>query len=133
MEPTYTRFDEKGMYDHISGLLRGGRNNWLQVYWPEVLVADWPELEKKPRGWYWEEGKLYNKEGTERIYMHFMTWKKSMQRIDFHSGDQPHRFSITRRGMWSRQAPWIERFIDATQLSALQRTQPIHTKRPQRR
>lgn len=131
-DPSYTRFDEKGMFDFISGLLLAGKNDWLHVHWPEVMVADWPELEKKSRGWYWEEGKLYNKAGCERIYMHFMTWKKSMKWIDFQSEEQPRRFTITRRGIWSQQAPWIERLIDATQLSAFQRTQPIHTKRPRR-
>jgi hypothetical protein len=127
--PTYTRFDEKMMFDHLTALLHEDQESAPRIYWPETSVADWPELEKRARGWRWERGKLYDREGQERIYIHFMTWKKSMRKIDFRLGEAPASFSITRRGMWSRQPPPVERFIDATQLSALWRTYPVHTKR----
>jgi len=61
------------------------------------------------KGWRWENGKIFDEKGNERIYLHFMKWKKSLNRIDFNYDDPPSQFMITKNGLWSKNMSFIEK------------------------
>jgi hypothetical protein len=46
------------------------------------------------------------------MYVHFMTWKDAMRHIDFKVGEQPPRFRITRRGIWSARRPIVDILLE---------------------
>jgi FkbM family methyltransferase len=99
-------FDEDLMSNFLKYLIENpGEKRKIRVYWPEQLVVGWRELEKNPHGWYWENGKIYDGNHQERVYIHFQKWKRSMKSIDFEVGDQPAKFQIARQGIWSRRRP----------------------------
>ena len=79
----------------------------FKIFWPRKYSADWPELEIKPLGWKWSKGKILSRIGEERIYLHFMTWKKSMYHIDFTDSKQLS-FRINRYGIWSKKGKLIQ-------------------------
>ena len=126
---SFTLADEKAMSQFLKAKLNENQVSRLKVYWPETMVVDWPELEANPKGWYWENGRLFDRENRERFYLHFMTWKKFMNHIDFQSGEQISKFTITRRGIWSMQPPVLARFLETTQLGSWYRLQPLHLRK----
>lgn len=71
-----------------------------KIFWPRKYAADWPELENNPLGWCWEEGKIKHKNAGERIYLHFMTWKRTLKYLDFSIANPPRKFKIIKYGMW---------------------------------
>ena len=110
----HVNFDEHIMSKFLANQLTS--NNDIKIYWSKKIVVGRIELKNKPKGWYWKNGKIFDKENQEHIYIHFMPWKASMKKIDFQLGSQPERFIITRRGIWSHRMPIIERFLEITQL-----------------
>ena len=94
----------------------------VKIYWPEQPLIDWPELDTNPLGWYWEEGKLFDKNNIEKFYIHFMQWKSKMKSIDFEIGEYPKQFKILRRGIWSKQIPINELFFDVIQPRYIMKT-----------
>lgn len=99
--PEHIVFDERGMTRAIQHLIdRDG----LRVYWPRFLLnfanpkTDRPSrLDGYTRGWYWNRGHLYDQteNSAEIMYLHFMTWKNTLQKIDFGYADSPSAFHIT--------------------------------------
>ena len=103
--PDYCFFDEDGITLTIRCLAQQGVVN---VYWPAFLFNftnpshDKPSFLGKYRNrWYWERGKLY--EQTERpdeaprevMYLHFMTWKRSMRACNVQFAEDPSAFHIS--------------------------------------
>ncbi len=95
----HTCFDESAMTNIIKNLSNKGE---VTVYWPKWLV-NFPNLEKPMPAarlgvhinrWYWEAGKLYNR-SHEVMYIHFMTWKKSLTSCKFDYSDNPTSFYIS--------------------------------------
>ncbi len=98
-EPDYSGFDEGYFSYHLYSQIQNISSS-IKVYWPKKYAVDWPELEYSPLGWFWKNGKIYGRNNSERIYLHFMKWKKSLREIDFQYIDDPSEFKITRYGIW---------------------------------
>jgi hypothetical protein len=95
-------FDEEGMTRLIAQLARTGS---IRVYWPKFLqnYAD-PKTDtpsKLPRyinKYFWEKGKLFDCTGesaAEILYLHFMTWKKTLTGCEFSYEADPEKFYIS--------------------------------------
>lgn len=108
LKPKYAGFDEG--YFSYKLFLESEKDDFLyKIFWPKKHAVDWPELEIKPIGWKWKKGKIVNSYGQERIYLHFMKWKKSLNRIDFGFDETPTEFQITKNGIWSKEMNWMEK------------------------
>lgn len=96
--------DEHEMTDLVRAL---ANQNSLRVYWPKFLlnfdrpVNDTPSiLGEFTNRWYWEQGKLYdrgeqNNRQDEIMYLHFMTWKKTLKECSFDYSANPESFYIS--------------------------------------
>jgi hypothetical protein len=96
-------YDEVGMTALVRAAAEAGE---LKVHWPRVLL-NFPETERRRYGpsrlgpyvnrWIWREGKLFHrgKVESEVMYLHFMTWKKSLQTCHFGYDDRPESFYIS--------------------------------------
>lgn len=101
IEDGYSNFDE-GFFSYHLFIESLKMNFEYKIYWPHKNCVDWPELDIHPYGWYWSQGKIFENNGTERLYLHFMKWKKTMKSIDFDLISPPVSFKINQYGMWSR-------------------------------
>lgn len=128
--PDYSKFDEKVMSQFLNETKDAED---IYIFWSKNILVDWPELEACPKGWYWRGGKIYDGDHHERFYVHFMTWKKHIKRIDFCVGEPVNKFTITRRGVWSKRPPMIERFWEATQLLAWAHLRPNRVVSPNKK
>ena len=74
-----------------------------RVYWEKDLTTSGAHQRAMGHGiercWWWKNGKTYNSDGREVMYLHFHNIKKTMKKINFTYGDQPHEFMITRQGI----------------------------------
>lgn len=77
--------------------------NRFKIYWPKNYGIHRYTLNRKPLGWYWKESKIYSKKGKQHLYLHFMNWKKSVQKMDFTYSDQPEKFYINRTGIFNKE------------------------------
>ena len=95
-------FDEEGMTRLIARLARAGS---IRVYWPKFLqnYAD-PKthspstLPRHINKYFWEKGKLFECTGgaaAEILYLHFMTWKKTLAGCELTYGADPEKFYIS--------------------------------------
>jgi hypothetical protein len=95
-------FDEEGMTRLIARLARAGS---IRVYWPKFLQnyadpkTDSPStLPRYINKYFWEKGKLFDCTGeaaAEILYLHFMTWKKTLTGCEFSYGAGPEKFYIS--------------------------------------
>jgi hypothetical protein len=95
-------FDEEGMTRLIARLARSGS---IRVYWPKFLQnyadpkTDSPStLPRYINKYFWEKGKLFDCTGqgaAEILYLHFMTWKKTLTGCEFSYGADPEKFYIS--------------------------------------
>jgi len=97
-------FDE-GFFSYMLYLDYIEKKTDLKIFWHRKYAVDWPELKYRPFGWHWQNGKILDKNGTERIYLHFMKWKKDLQQMDFSFEDNPSAFKIDRFGIWTDEVP----------------------------
>lgn len=102
-DPKYRSLDEVLLSRHLKEARSQGNSETINIHWPRRLVTDWPQLANDFVGWRWVDGKLFDIEGNESFYVHFMKWKKTIQTVDFGYSDRPSDFSITPLGMWHRQ------------------------------
>ena len=114
----HTNFDEKIMSHHLRKLLRANAFH-LKVYWPRKIVVGWPELGVKPNGWYWRDGKVFDRNGVEHFYLHFMKWKSTIKYIDFSTKNEIDHFYVTRYGIWHQRIP-ISKYLLAMMLAMMQ-------------
>jgi hypothetical protein len=109
--PSYLRLDERELTQHLRDHLRQAHRARLpaspRVFWQ----ADWTidtayqkAMGDRPsdRLW-WRDGRTFDAEGRELMYLHFHKLKNDMKAIDFGFDDAPAAFSIGRRGVGSRQ------------------------------
>ncbi len=101
LDKAYAGFDEGYFSYYIFRLLK--ETNRLKIYWEKDLAIERYTLQQKPLGWYWKEGKIYSKKDKQHLYLHFMNWKKSIQKMDFTYADQPEKFYINRSGMFNQR------------------------------
>jgi hypothetical protein len=95
-------FDEEGMTRVIARLARAGS---IRVYWPKFLQnyadpkTDTPsKLPQYVNKYFWEKGQLFDCTGVsaaEILYLHFMTWKKTLTDCEFSYGADPEKFYIS--------------------------------------
>lgn len=95
-------FDEEGMTRLIAQLAQAGS---IRVYWPKFLQnyadpkTDTPsKLPQYINKYFWEKGKLFDCTGesaAEILYLHFMTWKKTLTGCEFSYGADPEKFYIS--------------------------------------
>jgi hypothetical protein len=95
-------FDEEGMTRLIARLARAGS---IRVYWPKFLQnyaapkTDSPStLPLYINKYFWEKGKLFECTGeaaAEILYLHFMTWKKTLTECELAYGADPEKFYIS--------------------------------------
>lgn len=95
-------FDEEGMTRLIEQLAQTGS---IRVYWPRFLqnYAD-PKTDTPSRlpqyinKYFWEKGRLFDCTGespAEILYLHFMTWKRTLAGCEFSYGADPEKFYIS--------------------------------------
>jgi hypothetical protein len=109
------RIDEDGLTDLLQGYKKSAlrriftdrfkRLDLPRVFWDEIwttsgkhqrqMISD-PSLFMK-----WINGKSYGVDGGEMMYLHFHEIRKSMERIDFSSGETPREMVITTSGIFS--------------------------------
>jgi len=81
----HTNFDENIISNFLANMLAGNKkNDNIRVYWPKIIVVGRNELKINPNGWYWENGKIFDKKGQEHIYLHFTPWKATMKTLIFY-------------------------------------------------
>lgn len=95
-------FDEDGMTRLITRLAQAGS---IRVYWPKFLQnyasqkTDTPsKLPRYINKYLWTKGKLFDctgKSPAEILYLHFMTWKKTLSGCEFGYGVDPEKFYIS--------------------------------------
>jgi hypothetical protein len=95
-------FDEEGMTRLVAPLARAGS---IRVYWPKFLQnyadpkTDTPStLPQYVNKYIWRNGKLFDCTGgraAEILYLHFMTWKKTLTGCELSYGAGPERFYIS--------------------------------------
>jgi len=97
MDKKYRGFDEGYFSYYIYTLYK--KNDGLNIYWPEDLGIHRYTLRRKPLGWFWKNGKIFDQSGQEHLYLHFMNWKKTIAQIDFTFQEKPTQFYIYKTGM----------------------------------
>jgi hypothetical protein len=121
-DPASRNFDETIMSDFLKTTLLTETNEpckHIKVYWPKHQVAGGKILDELSKGWYWQNGKILNQNGQEYMYLHFISWKNTLVKIDFQPQENPLTFKITHRGIWAQKPPLIEQFLETTQLYML--------------
>jgi hypothetical protein len=73
------------------------------VYWASDWIIDAKYQREMGDGpadcLWWRDGKTYNVEGKELMYLHFHKLKQHMQTVEFSMADAPPAFSISRKGL----------------------------------
>jgi Leucine rich repeat len=95
-------FDEEGMTRLIGRLARTGS---IRVYWPKFLhnyaepKTDTPStLPRYINKYFWDNGRLFDATGdsaVEILYLHFMTWKKTLTGCEVSYEVDPEKFYIS--------------------------------------
>ena len=103
--PTYLRLDENILTNHLRELIAASSFKARpKIYWEQEMTitaeyqkallagdADW-------RMW-WRNGRAFDAEGREVMYLHFHKLVKCMRSIDFGFGETPMAFSLSRDGI----------------------------------
>lgn len=95
-------FDEVAMTSVVAaGLARGE----LTVFWPKFLFnyartqCDQPSnLRRYLNRWVWQSGQLFEideESSGEVMYLHFMTWKKTLKKCFLEFSDRPEKFYVS--------------------------------------
>ena len=105
-------FDEVGMTEVIKKKQNDGEN--IRVYWPDYLLNFKQPREQKPshvpkvlNHWLWKKGKLFElgDKGGEIMYLHFMTWKKTLQHCFVDYQQHPEAFYISYTHISEKKSP----------------------------
>ena len=74
-----------------------------RVYWENVLTTSGAHQRTMGEGtnrfWLWKDGRTYDADGMEMMYLHFHKIKQTMTGINFGYGDRPKEFKITHEGI----------------------------------
>jgi hypothetical protein len=91
-------FNENGMHPLVA---RAIAEDGLLVHWPRHLFnfanpkGETPSrLGMHTNHWQWKNGRMIEN-GQEVMYLHFMTWKKSLRSSNFSYGDAPNSFYVS--------------------------------------
>lgn len=108
--PQYLRLDENVLTDRLrEHIAQSSMKNRPRIYWTQEMTmpaayqkallaagADWRLT--------WRDGRVFDAEGAELMYLHFHKLKPLMTKIDFSTIDRPNAFALTPRGIFSREA-----------------------------
>jgi len=106
--PLCVRVDENILTHHLRELIaKSSFKSRPKIYWEQemtITAKDQKELLAGDRDWElaWREGRAFDAEGREVMYLHFHKLKQFMTTIDFGFGDEPRAFSLRRTGIVSR-------------------------------
>lgn len=112
LNPNSYYFDEVGMTEVIKK--KQQNDDSIRVYWPKHLLNFKQTAKPKPshvpkllNHWRWKEGRLMEEgpEGGEIMYLHFMTWKKTLQHCFVDYNDSPSEFYISYTHISQKKAP----------------------------
>ncbi|MDJ0674969.1 MAG: hypothetical protein QNJ36_06250 [Calothrix sp. MO_167.B42] len=119
-------FDESAMTNLVKDLSKKGE---VSIFWPQWLV-NYPNLYKPMPAarlgrhlnrWRWQSGKLHN-QNHEIMYMHFMTWKKSLLVCNVNYQDDPQSFYISYSHIGLSKSDKLPLASQAASLIALYKT-----------
>jgi hypothetical protein len=105
LNPLYVRIDENILTHHLRELIaRSSFKARPRIYWKEemtISAAYQKALEANGADWAltWRDGRAFDAEGREVMYLHFHKLKQYMDSIDFGYGDQPEVFTLSQRGV----------------------------------
>jgi hypothetical protein len=103
--PHYVRVDENLLTNSLRDLIaKTSFKARPKIYWDQemTITADYQkELLASDRDWrmIWRDGRAYDAEGREVMYLHFHKLVKCMQTIDFGFSEEPAAFALTRGGV----------------------------------
>ena len=103
--PHYVRVDENLLTNSLRDLIaKTSFKARPKIYWDQemTITADYQkELLAGDRDWrmVWRDGRAFDAEGREVMYLHFHKLVKCMQAIDFGFGEEPTAFALTRGGI----------------------------------
>lgn len=100
----YQGFDEGFFSYHLYKEIEAERCK-LKVFWDDRNCIDRGELERHPRGWYWQSGEMKNTNGKTGTYLHMIEWKKSIKAIPLDLIKNSHKLQITQYGIWREIPP----------------------------
>lgn len=97
----YRHLDERELTRYLRAHLNGPPpRSAPRVYWQEEWTVDaayQKAMGEADRLW-WRNGKTFDAQGKERMYMHFHKLKQDMKTINFGMEDSPTAFAIDREG-----------------------------------
>jgi hypothetical protein len=104
-KPQYLRLDENVLTGHLRARRPSGPLNARpRVYWEQELTmsaAYQRALADDHTGnLWWRDGRTFNSEGKELMYLHFHKLKEHMRSIEFGFDDTPDAFIINRKGVF---------------------------------
>lgn len=101
--PKYRHLDEDELTRYLRDRLdRTPPPAWPRVYWRDELTMS-SKYQKalgdgRADSLWWRNGRTYDADGKELMYLHFHKLKPYMKTINFGPGDSPAAFTIDRRG-----------------------------------
>jgi hypothetical protein len=109
-EPKLHAFDESKISRHLRSRIESGTLPF-EIYWPEQIVIDRPELRAQPHGWHWKDGRLLDQKGREHFYLHFGEWKHGFvsEPLDYRTPSD--YYAVTRHGIWPHPVSRGETFL----------------------
>jgi hypothetical protein len=103
--PVYVRLDENLLTRSLRDLIaKSSFKARPRIYWEQEMTIS-AEYQKGllagDRDWSmpWRDGRAFDAEGREVMYLHFHKLETCMQSIDFGFGDEPREFRLTRNGI----------------------------------
>jgi hypothetical protein len=108
--PKYLRLDENILTNCLRDLIaRSSFKARPKIYWEDemtISAAYQKALIMDERDWRfeWKQGRAFDAEGREVMYLHFHKLKQYMSSIDFTFGDQPDAFTLSRKGIVSSRS-----------------------------
>lgn len=105
-EPYYMHLDERELTRYLlEHLARQPLRPTPRVYWPEELTVDADYQRALGDGdadsLWWKNGRTFDAQGRELMYVHFHKLKQTMKTINFGFADAPAAFRMTRAGFFA--------------------------------
>jgi hypothetical protein len=108
--PHYVRVDENILTHCLrERIAKSSYKARPKIYWEQemTITAQYQkDLLAAARDWQmtWRDGRAYDAEGREVMYLHFHKLVSCLSSIDFGYGDEPAHFALTRHGILSAAA-----------------------------
>jgi hypothetical protein len=104
--PKYRHLDERELTNHLRTRLESTPPSSPRVFWQQdwtMSAAYQRSLGHEPDdSLWWRDGRTFDAQGKELMYLHFHKLKGDMTTIDFGASDRPAAFRIGRKGFFAR-------------------------------